>query len=111
MAPAAALHHARQYGGLRPDATLPEALAQQSADHLRGLLALLPRERPRPTRKAELVAALGCADAALAEQLATHARTAGPCRRTGERGLVVRTEAEDKFRRAIRELGYGMPRR
>ena len=35
-----------------PDATLPEVLAQQSADHLRGLLALLPRERPRPTRKA-----------------------------------------------------------
>ena len=41
-----------------PDATLPEVLAQQSADHLRGLLALLPRERPRPTRKAELAAAI-----------------------------------------------------
>ena len=52
-----------------------------------------------------------CADTALAEQLATHARTARLCRRTGERGLVVRTETEDKFRRAIRELGYGMPRR
>ena len=52
-----------------------------------------------------------CADAALAEQLATHERTAKLCRRTGERGLVVRTEAEGRFRKAIRELGYGMPRR
>ncbi len=51
-----------------------------------------------------------CADAALADLLATHERTAKLCRRTGERGLAVRLEAEDKFRKAIRELGYGMPR-
>ena len=47
-----------RYDGARPDATLPEVLAQQSADHLRRLLALLPRERPRPTRKAELATAV-----------------------------------------------------
>lgn len=52
-----------------------------------------------------------CADAALAEQLATHEQTAKLCRRTGERGLVVRTDAEGRFRKAVRELGYGMPRR
>lgn len=42
-----------------PDATLSEVLAEQSADHLRSLLGLLPRERPRPTRKAEMAAAIG----------------------------------------------------
>ena len=52
-----------------------------------------------------------CADAALADQFATHEPTARLCRRAGARGLVVRTEAEGKFRKAIRELGYGMPRR
>ena len=51
-----------------------------------------------------------CADAALAERLAAHERTAKLCRRIGERGLVVDIEAEAKFRKAIRELGYGMPR-
>ena len=51
-----------------------------------------------------------CADAALADLLATHERTAKLCQRTGERGLVVRAAAEAKFRKAIRELGYGMPR-
>ena len=51
-----------------------------------------------------------CADAALAELFATHERTAKLCQRTGERGLVVRAHAEAKFRKAIRELGYGMPR-
>jgi hypothetical protein len=51
-----------------------------------------------------------CADAALADLLATHERTAKLCQRTGERGLVVRAHAEAKFRKAIRELGYGMPR-
>ena len=49
-----------------------------------------------------------CADAALADQLGTHERTAGLCRRTGERGLVVRTEDESRFRQALRQLGYGM---
>lgn len=51
-----------------------------------------------------------CADSALAELLATREPTAKLCRRTGERGIVVRAEAEDKFRKAIRQLGYGMPR-
>ena len=51
-----------------------------------------------------------CADAALADLLATHERTAKLCQPTGERGLVVRAHAEAKFRKAIRELGYGMPR-
>ena len=52
-----------------------------------------------------------CADAELAEQLATHEQTARLCRRTGERGLVVRTEDESRFRKSVHELGYGMPRR
>lgn len=51
-----------------------------------------------------------CADAALANLLAAHERTAKLCQRTGERGLVVRTHAEANFRKAIHELGYGMPR-
>ena len=67
-------------------------------------------------RRSQALAAQGtallieCVDATLAEQLATHEPTARLCRRTGERGLVVRTEAEGKFRKALRELGYGMAR-
>ena len=44
--------------GPRRDATLAEILGNESAGHLRSLLDCLPRERPRPTRKAEMAAAI-----------------------------------------------------
>ena len=51
-----------------------------------------------------------CTDAAVADRLATDERTAKLCLRAGDRHLVVRTKSEGAFRKAVRELGYGMPR-
>ena len=51
-----------------------------------------------------------CADAHIADLLATDRRTAKLCLRAGERNLVVPAESEHAFRNEIHALGYGMPR-
>ncbi len=51
-----------------------------------------------------------CADAELADLIANDAQTKKWCQRAGERHLVIATEAEEAFRKAIHLLGYGMPR-
>jgi hypothetical protein len=51
-----------------------------------------------------------CADAELAELLATHERTKKLCLRAGEKHLVVKEAEEEAFRKAAHLLGYGMPR-
>lgn len=51
-----------------------------------------------------------CVDAEVAEQVAQHELTASLCRRAGECHLVVDVGAEEAFRKALRTLGYGMPR-
>jgi hypothetical protein len=51
-----------------------------------------------------------CADAELAELLATHERTKKLCLRAGEKHLVVKEAEEEAFRKAAHVLGYGMPR-
>lgn len=51
-----------------------------------------------------------CADAELAELLATHDRTKKLCLRAGEKHLVVKEAEEEAFRKAAHLLGYGMPR-
>lgn len=50
-----------------------------------------------------------CADAALAELLATHERTKKFCLRAGEKHVVVKEADEAAFRKAAHLLGYGMP--
>ena len=92
----------REFLSTRDEQPLPETVEGFLDTTVRRSQALVPQGT---------ALLIECADAALAEQLATHERTAKLCRRTGERGLVVRTEAEARFRKAIRELGYGMPRR
>lgn len=49
-----------------------------------------------------------CADAATTEQIARHEKTRGLCRQAGPRWLLVRVEAEERFRKAVRVLGFGM---
>lgn len=51
-----------------------------------------------------------CADEALAERIASDAQTKALCQRVGPRHLAVRPNMEDRFRRATRALGYGLPR-
>lgn len=50
-----------------------------------------------------------CADAELAELLATHERTKKLCLRAGEKHIVVKETDEVAFRKAAHVLGYGMP--
>ena len=50
-----------------------------------------------------------CVDAETADLIAAHKDTARLCMRAGARHLVVRLDQEDKFRKAARLLGYGIP--
>ncbi|MBV9928108.1 MAG: helicase-associated domain-containing protein [Acidobacteria bacterium] len=51
-----------------------------------------------------------CADAALAETLAQHEKTKPLCLRAGEKYLVVSAEGEERFRQALHNLGYCLPK-
>jgi hypothetical protein len=51
-----------------------------------------------------------CADSEIADLMASHERTKKLCLRAGERHLVVKADVEEQFRKAVRLLGYGMPR-
>ena len=50
-----------------------------------------------------------CVDASTADLIAAHKDTAALCMRAGARHLVVRLDQENKFRKAVRLLGYGIP--
>lgn len=51
-----------------------------------------------------------CADAALAETLAQHEKTKLLCLRAGEKYLAVFAADEEKFRQALHNLGYCLPK-
>jgi hypothetical protein len=53
---------------------------------------------------------IACAEAEVAARVANHELLKKWCLRAGERQLVVPVEAEEPFRKALRSLGYGMPR-
>jgi hypothetical protein len=53
---------------------------------------------------------IDCADPAIAETIAGHATTKGLCRRVGPQHLAIKVDAEDRFRKAVNGLGYGLPR-
>jgi len=53
---------------------------------------------------------IACAEAEIADWIANHEHMKKLCPRAGERHLVVPVEAEEPFRKALRSLGYGMPR-
>ena len=90
----------RTFLAARDDQPLPETVEGFLRDVER-------RARALESRGTALL--LECADAEVAERLATDARTAKLCLRAGERHLVVRTKSEDAFRKAVRALGYGLP--
>ncbi|NHZ65287.1 hypothetical protein [Massilia genomosp. 1] len=49
-----------------------------------------------------------CVDAGTADLIAEHKDTAALCMRAGKRHLAVLQSQEDKFRKAVRMLGYGI---
>lgn len=51
-----------------------------------------------------------CADEEVAARLVADERTSKLCLRAGKKHLVVRTKAVTAFRKAVRELGFVMPR-
>lgn len=51
-----------------------------------------------------------CNDAETAQKLSAHKHTARYCQLVGDTHLVVRVSMEPKFRKALRELGYALPR-
>src|SRR5262245_10097765 len=51
-----------------------------------------------------------CADAAIAAQIATSGGMERRWLRAGDKRRVCMADAEEQFRRALRWLGYGMPR-
>lgn len=51
-----------------------------------------------------------CADAELADLIAHDPHTQNCCQRAGERHLVIASDAEEAFRKALHALGYGLPK-
>ena len=51
-----------------------------------------------------------CVNADTAAVVASNELTRQWCQRAGERQVVIMTDAEEPFRKALRALGYGMPR-
>lgn len=91
----------RKFLAARDDQPLPERVEGFLRDTERRARALTPRG-------AALL--VECADAELADRLAGDKRTARLCHRAGDRRLAVPAGSEDAFRKAVRKLGYGMPK-
>jgi hypothetical protein len=90
----------REFLETRSGGPLPPPLDELLADVARRTTLLQDRGLARLVE---------CADAALAERLATDPRTRKHCLRAGDRHLVVRAAAETAFRSALREAGYVLP--
>ena len=91
----------REFLAARDDQPLPETVE--------GFLRNVERSA-RALRVRGPALLIECTDAEVAARLATDERTTKLCLRAGERHLVVRTKSERAFRKAVRELGYGVPR-
>ena len=91
----------RAFLAARDDQSLPELVEGFLRSIERGSKALAPKGT------ALLVE---CADAEIAARIANDKETAGLCMAAGERWLAVPAKSEDAFRKAVRKLGYGLPR-
>ena len=78
-------------------------------DTVEGFLAKAEK-RATAFRTAGLFLLIDCADEDLAEQLATGKDTKSLCQRAGPRRLAIKPENEERFRRAVRGLGYALPK-
>ena len=95
-----AVDELREFLAARDDQPLPETVE--------GFLRDVER-RARALKTQGTALLLECADTGVADRLASDESTAKLCLRAGERHLVVRTQSEEAFRKAVRALGYGMP--
>jgi hypothetical protein len=78
-------------------------------DTVEGFLGQIEKQATA-LRIAGPVLLIDCADDELAELLANHKDTKALCAKAGNRQLAIKMDAEDRFRRAVRGLGYGLPK-
>lgn len=97
----------------RPVAELRSFLSDRETQDLpetvEGLLLAVARDGIA-LRNTGPVLLIECRDAELAERIAADAQTKDLCQRAGPKHLVVSVDAEDRFRKAVNGLGYGMPK-
>lgn len=91
----------REFLQARDEQPLPETIERFLVDM---------EERARRLRDRGTARLIECADAALIELIANDEKTKRYCLRAGERFLVVPAESETQFRKALRLLGYGIPK-
>lgn len=87
-------------------------LKANSGDNLPANVAIFFKEMAeRASRLVDRGAArlIEAEDAVLANLIANNSRLRSLCMLAGERHIVVPANAENAFRRALRELGYGLP--
>lgn len=95
------LSELREFLDAREDQGLP--------DTVEGFLVKLEKQA-NAMRLTGLFLHIDCADEALADQIAGHKDTKSLCLRAGPSRLAIKPENEDRFRRAVRKLGWGLPR-
>jgi hypothetical protein len=83
--------------------------AQELPEPVEGFIVTTERRARACTNKGAALL-IECADAEIAEQIATSERMKKLCLRAGDKHLVVMADMEEQFRRALRWLGYGMLR-
>lgn len=78
-------------------------------DTVEGLLATSAR-KGTALKNTGPVLLIECFDDELAELIAGHEQTRSLCQKAGLRHLAVKPEHEQRFRKAVNVLGYGMPK-
>ncbi len=91
----------RAFLSARDDQPLPETVEGFLRNVERGARAL---------KLQDTALLIECADEEVATKLSADRRTAKLCLRAGKLHLVVRMGSETAFRKAAREIGYGLPR-
>lgn len=91
----------REFLQARDEQPLPETVE--------GFIARIERNARALTSKGAALL-IECASPETADLIASDTRTRKLCLRAGDKHLVVKAEAEEQFRKALHQLGYGMPR-
>jgi hypothetical protein len=81
--------------------------AQPLPETVEGFLALCQKQGAA-LKPAGTVMLIDCISEEVAKTLAEHKETAKLCQRVGKKQLLVKLNQQEKFRRAIRIVGFGM---
>lgn len=85
----------------RDEQGLPETIA--------GFLSLIERQA-NALKNTGAVLLIECADKDLLKLITTHQLTQSLCQKLGANHIAIKTGDEERFRKAIKKLGYGMPK-